>query len=92
MFSTSAPFRLAAELALSTRTLARKVRALAGHSLADHVRLIKLNQAGERLILTSESVAQISEALGFGDESSFRRTFKRVTGMTPLAYRQNFRV
>ncbi|WP_258371512.1 GlxA family transcriptional regulator [Pseudomonas alcaligenes] len=84
--------RLAAELALSTRTLARKVRALTGHALADHVRLIKLNQAGERLILTSESVAQISEALGFGDESSFRRTFKRVTGMTPLAYRQSFRL
>lgn len=84
--------QLAAELAVSARTLARKVKALTGRALADHVRLIKLNQAGERLILTSESVALISEALGFGDESSFRRTFKRVTGMTPLAYRQSFRL
>ncbi|MEO4047717.1 helix-turn-helix domain-containing protein [Pseudomonas sp. CAU 1711] len=84
--------QLAQELALSGRTLARKVKALTGHALAEHVRLIKLNQAGERLILTSESVALISEALGFADESSFRRTFKRVTGMTPLAYRQSFRL
>lgn len=84
--------QLADELALSARTLARKVKALTGHALADHVRLIKLNQAAERLSLTSESVALISEALGFSDESSFRRTFKRVTGMTPLVYRQRFRL
>lgn len=84
--------QLAQALAVSPRTLARKIKALTGHALADHVRLIKLNQAGERLILTSESVALISEALGFADESSFRRTFKRVTGMTPLAYRQSFRL
>lgn len=84
--------RLAEELAVSARTLARKVKALTGQALAEHVRLIKLNQAGERLILTSESVAQVSEALGFADESSFRRTFKQVTGMTPLVYRQRFRL
>lgn len=83
--------QLADELAVTARTLARRIKALTGHALADHVRLIKLNQAGERLILTSDSVALISDSLGFGDESSFRRTFKRVTGLTPVAYRQQFK-
>jgi len=83
---------LADELAVTARTLARRIKALTGHAVADHVRLIKLNQAGERLILTSDPVAMISDALGFGDESSFRRTFKRVTGQTPVAYRQQFKL
>lgn len=84
--------QLADELAVTARTLARRIKALTGHALADHVRLIKLNQAGERLILTSDSVSLISDSLGFGDESSFRRTFKRVTGLTPVAYRQQFKL
>ncbi|MES2818018.1 MAG: helix-turn-helix domain-containing protein [Pseudomonadota bacterium] len=83
--------QLAAELCLSARTLARKVKALTGQGVADYAGLIKLNQASERLILTREPVALISDALGFGDESSFRRTFKRVTGLTPVAYRQQYR-
>lgn len=83
---------LAQELAVTARTLARRIKALTGRPVADHVRLIKLNQASERLILTSDSVGLISDALGFGDESSFRRSFKRVTGQTPAAYRQQFKL
>ncbi|SFP91114.1 GlxA family transcriptional regulator [Pseudomonas borbori] len=83
--------RLADELAVSARTLARKVQTLTGNAVSDQVRLIKLNQAGERLIVTSDSVSRISAALGYSDESSFRRTFKQVTGMTPATYRQQFK-
>lgn len=84
--------QLAEQLALTARTLARRVKALTGHAVADHVRLIKLNQAGERLILTGDSISRISDSLGFSDESSFRRSFKRVTGLTPVAYRQQFKL
>lgn len=84
--------RLADELAVSARTLARKVQALTGNAVSDQVRLIKLNQAGERLIVTSDPISRISDALGYTDESSFRRTFKQVTGLTPAAYRQQFRL
>src|SRR3990167_6810647 len=83
--------RLADELAVSARTLARRVQALTGNAVSEQVRLIKLNQAGERLIVTSDSVSRISAALGYSDESSFRRTFKQVTGMTPATYRQQFK-
>lgn len=83
--------RLATELATSPRTLARRIKAASGHAAAEHIRLLKLNQAGERLLLTSDTVSQISTALGFSDESSFRRSFRQVAGMTPLSYRQKFK-
>lgn len=84
--------RIADELAVSPRTLARKVKSLTGLAVADQVRLIKLNQAAERLLLTADSISRISAALGYGDESSFRRTFKHVTGLTPAAYRQQYKL
>ena len=35
-----------------------------------------------------ESVAQVAVALGFSDESHFRRHFKRLVGVTPSQYRR----
>jgi transcriptional regulator GlxA family with amidase domain len=89
-FSLATNERLARALAMSPRTLARKVKEATGHTVAQHVRLIKLNQASEKLLWTADRVARIGEELGFSDESSFRRVFRRVTGYTPTAYRQKF--
>jgi transcriptional regulator GlxA family with amidase domain len=89
-FSLATSERLAGTLAMSPRTLARKVKEATGHTVAQHVRLIKLNQASEKLLRTSRSVTQIGEELGFSDESSFRRIFRKITGHTPTVYRQKF--
>ncbi len=81
---------LAQELHISERTLARKVIAATGLSVASYVRRIKLNQASERLILTSVSASSISAELGFSSDSSMRRMFKDLTALTPAEYRQAF--
>jgi transcriptional regulator GlxA family with amidase domain len=39
------------------------------------------------LEMTTKSVKQITAAAGYIDESSFRRTFKRLYGMSPGTYR-----
>jgi AraC-like DNA-binding protein len=54
-------------------------------------RLIKLHQAGEHLLVRRRSAAQLSAALGWADESGFRRTSRRVTGMTPAEYVSRYR-
>ena len=82
---------LAAGLNLSSRTLARKVRAESGYSPGAFVRLVKLKQASAELINSRASVAQIAAKLGFADESSFRRAFTLVLGIAPAKYRERFR-
>ncbi len=52
-----------------------------------HVRL--LEEAQSRLEQTDLSVEQIGYRLGFRDPSYFNRFFKRLTDMTPGAYRQS---
>jgi transcriptional regulator GlxA family with amidase domain len=89
-FSLATNESLARALAMAPRTLARRVKEATGHSVAQHVRLIKLNQASEKLAWTADSVGRICEELGFSDESSFRRVFRHVTGYTPTAYRHKF--
>lgn len=79
-------------LACSPRTLARKVSGITGMSVGRYVRLVKMHQAGEHLLQGGRSVAQVSSALGFADESGFRRSFKAVTGMTPSEYGRHYRL
>lgn len=83
--------RLAAALACSPRTLARKVNDAAGMPVGRYVRLVKLHQAGEHLLHSGRTAAQVSETLGYADETSFRRSFKAVTGLTPLDYVHRYR-
>lgn len=81
---------LAQVLHTTERTLARKVKATTGLSCAHFMRLVKVKQASDYLIYSSQSVSQISDLLGFTDDMSFRRTFKNITGYTPSDYRSHF--
>jgi transcriptional regulator GlxA family with amidase domain len=78
-------------LACAPRTLSRKVGEAAGMPVGRYVRLVKLHQAAEHMRHNGRSAAQVSDALGFADESGFRRSFKATTGMTPLQYVNRYR-
>lgn len=82
--------RLARDLNVTERTLARKVVAATGLPVASYVRRIKLNQVSERLIHTALPASSISAELGFSSDSGMRRMFKELTSMTPTEYRQAF--
>lgn len=81
---------LAEPLAMSERTLSRKVSSEASMPAATYARRVKLNQVSERLMLTRASVSSIAAELGFSSESNLSRMFKDATGMTPQAYRRRF--
>ncbi|WP_092383671.1 GlxA family transcriptional regulator [Halopseudomonas salegens] len=86
--SDLATLRLAAAMNTSARTLQRRVLVESGYSCGKLMRLVKLNQVGEQLITSARSVAGIAHELGFADESSLRRSFRQVSGMTPGQYRK----
>lgn len=81
---------LASRLGMSERTLARKVKSESAQSIASFARRIKLNQASERLTLTTAPITTISAELGFSSDANLRRMFKQLTGLTPAEYRQKF--
>lgn len=81
---------LAEHLNTTPRTLSRKVVSMTGYNSARLLRLIKLNQVSDQLISTKKSIYSISDELGFADDTSLRRSFKQITGMTPGEYRRVF--
>ena len=45
-------------------------------------------EARRALLLSSETVARVGDALGFSDPSYFARFFRRETGLSPVAFRR----
>lgn len=62
-----------------------------GHSLADHIRTLRLD-AAQALLETSElSISEIARSVGYGDPAHFTRAFTRAHDLSPKAYRERLR-
>jgi AraC family transcriptional regulator len=72
-------------------TLAREFHRQYGYTVGQMVRCQRIDFACRELVKRDASVAEIAIAAGFYDQSHFARTFKRVIGVTPNCYRDNFR-
>lgn len=57
-----------------------------------YVQHVRVEEAKRRLERTSEPVDDISYAVGYEDPASFRRLFKRITGVTPGQYRRKLQL
>ena len=72
-------------------TLAREFRGQYGCTVGQMVRRERIDFACRELVKRDASVASVAIAAGFYDQSHFARTFKRLIGVTPNCYRDNFR-
>lgn len=73
---------------LNARTFARRFRAATGYQPIDYVQALRIEEAKQILETQDLGIDEIAEAVGYDDPASFRRLFKRKSGMTPAAYRK----
>jgi transcriptional regulator GlxA family with amidase domain len=77
---------------LPERTFKRRFTVATGYSPIAYVQRVRVEGAKRRLERTSEPVDAISYAVGYEDPASFRRLFKRVTGVSPGVYRRKLQL
>lgn len=73
---------------LSPKYLSRIFKEITGKKFNEYKLGLKIDQAKKWLAETGHSVDMISYSLGYLNEESFIRLFKKSTGMTPTAYRK----
>jgi AraC-like DNA-binding protein len=78
-------------VSLSPFQLNSITKSLLGKTVADLIEDQILLEAKRYLLATSNQVNQIAFQLGYEDVSYFIRFFKKLTGLTPEAFRKNFR-
>ena len=79
--------RIADEFNLSYSYVSRYFKRKSGIGFSDYVTQVRIGKAKELLTETSMSISAISQATGFDVPSSFNRSFKKNTGVSPGEYR-----
>ena len=84
--------RIAAEVGVHPVHLARQFRATQGCTVGEYIRAARVAFARQQLTSSGDSIAEIAIDAGFADQSQLSRSFKRITGETPAAYRARRRL
>ncbi len=80
--------QLAKQLAMSERTLHRRLKTLTGEAPKTFITRTRLEMAKTLLDTPGASIKRTALLCGYQDEGNFRRAFARFSGMSPSAYRQ----
>jgi AraC-like DNA-binding protein len=72
---------------ISKSHLSRVFKEVTGFGFAEYVNITRVKEAERLLRETDHSIIHVSELAGFDNFSHFGKMFKRLSGLTPRAYR-----
>lgn len=81
---------LADKLALSRRTLERRFKKATTNTVTEYVQRVKIEAAKKDLETTRKNVTEVMYEVGYSDTKSFRNLFRKITGLTPIEYRDKY--
>lgn len=82
--------RFAAQHALSEKQIVRRFKQATGETPLSYLQKIRIEKVKLALEAGAKSINQVIWDVGYEDVSSFRRLFKKTTGLTLQAYRSRF--
>jgi AraC-like DNA-binding protein len=71
---------------MSRTKFAERFKATVGSSPMEYLTHWRMQLAAEKLLHTSDSIAEVANALGYESESAFSAAFKRVMGQPPRRF------
>lgn len=82
--------KMASHHAVSYRTFIRRFAKATGVSPTKYLQRIKIEAAKSLLETSDLNMDSIMERVGYSDPASFSQLFKKITQLTPTAYRKKF--
>ncbi|MGW1455890.1 GlxA family transcriptional regulator [Salegentibacter agarivorans] len=81
---------LANKFALSRRSLERRFKKATDNTISRYTQRVKVEAAKRSLETSRENVGEVMFEVGYSDEKAFRNTFKKITGISPVQYRNKY--
>ncbi len=82
--------QLTSMLALGRRNLERRFKRATSNSIAEYIQRVKIEAAKMSFESSYENVNEVMYKVGYTDTKAFRTTFKKITGLSPLEYRNKY--
>jgi transcriptional regulator GlxA family with amidase domain len=81
---------LADHTALGRRTFERRFKKATSYSVIEYMQRVKIEAAKKSLEIGKKQVGEIMFDIGYTDTKAFRTTFKKITGLSPIDYRNKY--
>ena len=81
---------LADRVAVSRRNLERRFKKATANTIAEYMQRVKMEAAKMSLESSGNNINEVMYKVGYTDTKAFRTTFKKITGLSPVQYRNKY--
>jgi len=82
--------QLSDKFGISRRTFERRFKAATFNSVVEYTQRVKIEAAKKQLEFGRKTVNEIMYEVGYTDIKAFRTVFNKITGMSPIEYRNRY--
>lgn len=90
LYEKSNPSSIATRLNMNYSYICRHFKLKMGKTITEYINETKIQESIRLLETTEMSLIQISSLLGFSSQNYFHTVFKKVTGLTPIEYKEKY--
>jgi transcriptional regulator GlxA family with amidase domain len=81
---------LAKQFAIGRRSLERRFKKATNNSVAEYIQRVKIEAAKRIFESSRRNITEVMFDVGYTDTKAFRTVFKKITGLTPIEYRNKY--
>lgn len=82
--------QIAEQSNMSKRNFIRRFKKATRNTPLEYLQRVKIEAAKKALEISNKSISALMYDVGYNDMKTFREIFKRITGLTPQAYRAKY--
>jgi transcriptional regulator GlxA family with amidase domain len=77
-------------LALSRRNFERRFKKATANTAMEYIQRVKIEAAKKFFEVTHKNINEVMYDVGYSDVKAFRNIFRRITGLSPIEYRNKY--
>lgn len=81
---------LATLTALGRRSMERRFKKATNNSIVEYIQRVKIEAAKRSFESSRKNITEVMYDVGYTDTKAFRDVFKKITGLTPIEYRNKY--
>lgn len=81
---------LAETVSLGRRSLERRFKQATNNSILEYIQRVKMEAAKRSFESSRKNIFEVMDGVGYSDPKAFRSIFKKITGVTPIEYRNKY--
>ena len=82
--------QLADSVVVSRRSFERRFKQATGNTMVEYLQRVKIEAAKRSFESSRKNINEVMYDVGYTDTKAFRTVFKKITGLTPIEYRNKY--